>query len=143
MAGLRVIEDHILDRTKLATVRQELGAHFARILGYFAEDGIKSIAAIEDAVRIRDAAALVRPAHTLKGESLQFGAEPLGLTAERIERAARAAVEARSFPRGIEIEVESLRPLFEESLTALRRETAPVVGAAALRRPGGFGRKVG
>src|SRR3546814_10782947 len=56
-----------------------LGASFVRILGYFHEDGVKSVAAIEAAMRRADSAALVLPAHTLKGESHQFGAGPLAL----------------------------------------------------------------
>ncbi len=73
-----------IDREKLDTLRAELGLHFPRILSYFAEDGVKSLDAVEEAVRNRDAVALVRPAHTLKGESLQFGAAALGLAAEHV-----------------------------------------------------------
>src|SRR3546814_21159169 len=70
---------------QIAQVRRELGAGFVRILGYFREDGIKSVSAIEDAIRRRNAPALVIPAHTLKGEARQFGAERLSLMAEEIE----------------------------------------------------------
>lgn len=130
-----------IDREKLNALRQELGAHFPRILGYFADDGVKSLDQIEEAVRDRDAVALVRPAHTLKGESLQFGAQDLGAAAEHIEMRARDAVEARTFPLELVDYVQRLRPLFEQALTELRRETAPVVAAVPLRRAGGFGRK--
>ena len=133
-----------INRQTLNALRAELGAHFPRILSYFAEDGIKSVEAIEEAVRIRDTAALVRPAHTLKGESLQFGAEELGYAAEHVEMAARDGVEAHSFPRDIAIHCDRLRPLFEEALAALQQAAAPVVAPTMLRRPaGGFGRKVG
>src|SRR3546814_2978224 len=57
-----------LDWTAFQQARSELGASFVRILGYFHEDGVKSVAAIEDAMRRADSAALVLPAHTLKGE---------------------------------------------------------------------------
>ena len=134
----------LINRETLNALRAELGAHFPRILSYFAEDGVKSLDAIEEAVRIRDTAALVRPAHTLKGESLQFGAEELGYAAEHIEMAARAGVEAHEFPSDIIIHCERLRPLFEEALAALQQAAAPVVTPTLLRRPaGGFGRKVG
>lgn len=134
---------HINGET-LNALRAELGAHFSRILSYFAEDGVKSLDQIEDAVRNRDAVALVRPAHTLKGESLQFGAEALGYCAERVEMAARAGVEAHNFPAEIVEDAERMRPLFEEAIAALRLEVAPVAKPAPLRRPmGGFGRKVG
>ncbi len=139
-----------INRETLNAVRRELGAHFGRILSYFAEDGIKSVSAVEEAVRNRDAVAMVRPAHTLKGESLQLGAEELGYTAEAIEKAARSAVEARSFPADMIEYTIRLRPLFQEALIALQREAGPVmmapapVIAPAIRRPvAGFGRKVG
>ncbi len=133
-----------IDRETLNTLRAELGLHFPRILSYFAEDGVKSLDAVEEAVRNRDAVALVRPAHTLKGESLQFGAEALGLAAEHVEMRARAAVEARTFPDEIADHIVCLRPLFEEALSELRREAAPVIAPVPLRRAsGGFGRKVG
>ena len=136
-------EHPTIDREKLNTIRAELGTHFSRILSYFAEDGVKSVAAIEDAVRDRDTVALVRPAHTLKGESLQFGAEALGLAAEHIEKAARDGVEAHAFPADITEIATRLRPLFEEALAALEREAAPAIAQTPLRRAAGFGRKVG
>lgn len=133
-----------IDRVKLHALRQELGAHFPRILGYFAEDGIKSIDAIEQAVQARDAVAMVRPAHTLKGEALQFGAVPLGSAAELIEKTARQAVEDHLFPFDMIEHVICLRPLFERALNALRCETAPPAYGQATRRTAGcFGRKVG
>ena len=135
-----------INHETLSAIRLELGAHFPRILGYFAEDGVKSVQAVEEAVANRDAVALVRPAHTLKGEALQFGAEALGYAAEYIEQAARAGVEAHSFPLDIVEFSTKLRPLFEEALVALQHAVAPKPAAVAmpLRRPvGGFGRKVG
>ncbi|NIJ08861.1 HPt (histidine-containing phosphotransfer) domain-containing protein [Sphingomonas vulcanisoli] len=136
--------DMIVDREAFNALRRQIGADFGRIIGYFREDGIKSIRLIEDAMRNLNAAALVRPAHTLKGESLQFGAEPLGTTAERIERAARDAVEMHDFPHDIADEVAKLRPLFQETLAFFDKEVPPaVVAAASVRRAGGFGRKIG
>jgi HPt (histidine-containing phosphotransfer) domain-containing protein len=139
-----VSEYPTIDHAKLNALRGELGVHVTRILSYFAEDGVKSLEAIEDAVRIRDSVALVRPAHTLKGEALQFGAEALGYAAEYVEKSARDGVEARTFPRDIIEYSKCLRPLFEEALTALQHSAAPVVAPMPLRRAGtGFGRKVG
>jgi HPt (histidine-containing phosphotransfer) domain-containing protein len=135
-------EHPVIDREKLDAIRAELGAHFPRILSYFAEDGVKSVDAIEDAVRERDTVALVRPAHTLKGESLQFGAEALGLAAERVEKAARDGVEARAFPVEIVEFSTRLRPLFEATLAALRLEALSTATPGLLRRnAAGFGRK--
>lgn len=129
-----------IDTFKLDQARRELGADFGRILGYYEEDGAKSVAAIEEAVRTRNAVALVRPAHTLKGESLQFGAVLLGLAAERIEQAARQAVEDHTFPAEMIEETVCLRPLFAQALDLLKRAAAPT--APVRRVAGGFGRKV-
>src|SRR3546814_21193970 len=80
------VQTALVNWTEFAQVRRELGAGFVRILGYFREDGIKSVSAIEDAIRRRNAPALVIPAHTLKGEERQFGAERLSLMVEELDR---------------------------------------------------------
>jgi HPt (histidine-containing phosphotransfer) domain-containing protein len=137
--------DSLVDWAAFQQARSELGANFVRILGYFHEDGVKSVAAIEEAMRRSDAAALVIPAHTLKGESRQFGAEPLASLAERIEVIARTCVETRDEPsEALELVVE-LRPLFEHTLELLEREANPLVqrqagGGFGRRSAGGFGR---
>lgn len=129
----------LVDRDALARARGELGAGFVRILGYFREDGTKSVVAIEEAMRKGNAAALVIPAHTLKGEARQFGAEPLAALAEKIEDHARACVEHHDSPQDAIEDVVALRPLFLNTLSVLERDTNPL----AVRRSGGFGRKVG
>ena len=120
--------------------RSELGAGFVRILGYFREDGVKSVAAIESAMRAQSAAAMVIPAHTLKGEARQFGAEPLATLAETIENVARDCVELQDTPEHALEHIVKLRPLFTQTLELLEREANPIVS----RKPqgGGFGRKV-
>ncbi|MDB5679971.1 Hpt domain-containing protein [Sphingomonas bacterium] len=130
--------DQLVDWTAFQAARSELGAGFVRILGYFREDGVKSVAAIEEAMRNGNAAALVLPAHTLKGESRQFGAEPLSALAESIEYIARACVETRDRPDQALEHVVKLRPTFEATLTMLEREANPLVE----RRPQ-FGRRAG
>ena len=129
----------LVDWQAYAQARSELGAAFVRILGYFREDGIKSVTALEQAMRAGNAAAMVIPAHTLKGESRQFGAEPLGELAEAIETIARDCVEMQDTPDAALEHVVKLRPLFEQTLHLLERETNPLVE----RRPmaGGFGRR--
>jgi HPt (histidine-containing phosphotransfer) domain-containing protein len=131
----------LINRAEFARARAELGGGFVRILGYFREDGVKSVAAIEAALRANNAAALVIPAHTLKGEARQFGAEPLGDLAETIEVFARGCVERHDTPELAVEHVVKLRPLFQETLALLEREANPL----AQRRPmaGGFGRKAG
>lgn len=107
--------------------RAELGANFVRILGYFREDGVKSLDALEAAMRAQNAAAMVIPAHTLKGESRQFGADPLGDLAETIETIARSCVETREAPDGALPHVVALRPLFDQTLAMLEAEANPLV----------------
>ena len=133
-----MIEGQPIDWDALAAIRAELGADFTRIFGYFQEDGAKSVASIEDAIRDRDAVALVRPAHTLKGEAFQFGAVDLGLMAERIEQCARRAVEDHDFPVELTEQVVLLRPLFDAAMAALGHAAAPVM---PVRRAAVFGRK--
>ena len=127
----------IVDWTKFSRMRFELGANFVRILGYFREDGEKSVATIEDAMHRQDAAAIVLPAHTMKAEARQFGAEPLADLAEQIEVACRRALESHLFPDDLLPEVAKLRPLYLQTMGLLEEETNPL----AQRRGGGFGKK--
>jgi HPt (histidine-containing phosphotransfer) domain-containing protein len=128
----------LIDWAVFARARGELGAGFVRILGYFREDGVKSVAAIEAAMRAQNAAALVIPAHTLKGEARQFGAEPLGDLAEKIEIVARDCVESHDTPDQAMADVAALRGLFGRTLAILEAEVNPVVP-----RRQGFGRRIG
>lgn len=126
----------LVDWQAFFAARQALGADFIRILGYFREDGTKSVAAIEEAMRAKNATALILPAHTLKGESRQFGAEPLALLAEEIETVARRCVETHETPDDVLQQVVKLRPTFDATLALLEKECNPLVE----RRPG-FGKK--
>ncbi len=125
----------IIDWDAFQTVRAELGADFIRILGYFREDGAKSVDALEAAVRANKAVAMVLPAHTLKGEARQFGADAIGDLAEEIEDHARKCIEWGHDPDGAIEHVVKLRPLFVETMDAFDKEINPLVA----RR--GFGRK--
>jgi HPt (histidine-containing phosphotransfer) domain-containing protein len=128
----------LVDWSAYQRSRSELGAGFVRILGYFREDGVKSVGAIETAMRAFDACALIMPAHTLKGEARHFGAEPLADCAEAIEMIARDCVENRDTPEEALEHVVRLRPMFEQTLALLEREANPLVE----RRPvQGFGRR--
>jgi HPt (histidine-containing phosphotransfer) domain-containing protein len=130
--------DALVNWAAFSQARAELGANFVRILGYFAEDGVKSLERIEDAMRNNNAASLVIPAHTLKGEAHQFGAEPLAECAEAIEQIGRHCVENRYDPSEALEHVVRLRPLFNQTLALLEQETNPLVD----RRPA-FGRRFG
>ena len=120
--------------------RTELGPGFIRILSYFREDGEKSIGQIEQAMREENTVALVLPAHTIKGESRQLGAEPLAKVAELIETTARLCVETHRFPDELVPEVVELRRLFKETVDQFDKATNPLMTRAA-PAAGGFGRK--
>jgi histidine phosphotransfer protein HptB len=130
----------IVDWAHFEKSRAELGPGFIRILSYFKEDGVKSIAQIEAAMRDQNTTALVLPAHTLKGEARQLGAEPLAKIAELIESTARFCVETHRFPDEIVPEVVELRRLFDQTIALFEKETNPLVTRAAPQA--GFGRKV-
>lgn len=121
------MDEILVDWDEYRTTRTQLGASFVRILGYFREDGIQSVAAIEDAMRARAARGLVEPAQRLKEEALQFGAESLGTLAEDIEMFARHCVETQESPEEYLPRVVALRPLFDETLAVLEREANPLV----------------
>jgi HPt (histidine-containing phosphotransfer) domain-containing protein len=128
----------LVDWAAYSKARAELGAGFVRILGYFREDGVKSVAAIEAAMRGQSATAIVIPAHTLKGEARQFGALPLADLAEKIELLARDCIETRDTPEAALEDVVKLGPLFAQTLALLEREANPL---AERRIPTGFGRR--
>ncbi|MDX3899419.1 MAG: Hpt domain-containing protein [Sphingobium sp.] len=132
------LDTNLVEWAELTRIKAELGPGFVRILGYFREDGEKSITTIEQAFRARDAAALVLPAHTLKGESAQFGAYRLSSMAEDIEMVARRCVEFHENPEELIEVVVALRPCFTETLALLDRDASPL----AARRPAAFGRRV-
>jgi HPt (histidine-containing phosphotransfer) domain-containing protein len=117
----------IIDWVAFQTARSELGGDFIRILGYFREDGTKSVEALETAVRANNAVAMVMPAHTLKGDARQFGADALGDLAEIIEDHARQCIEWGHNPDDAIEHVVKLRPLFAETMEAFHKETNPLV----------------
>ena len=121
------LPDDLIDWKAFAETRNLLGGGFVRILGYFRDDGIKSVSAIEEALRLKDSAKLVMPAHTLKGEAWQFGAHGLALLAEEIEVAARHYVEIQIDPSDLVEKIVQLRPIFEAPLAALEAEASPLV----------------
>jgi HPt (histidine-containing phosphotransfer) domain-containing protein len=129
----------VIDWVHFEKSRSELGPGFIRILSYFREDGVKSIGQIEEAMRNENTTALVLPAHTLKGEARQLGAEPLAKVAELIETTARFCVENGRFPDELVPQVVELRKLFETTVELFEKETNPLVRRTA---PTGFGRKV-
>ena len=128
----------IIDWAHFEKSRTDLGPGFIRILSYFREDGAKSVAAIEQAMHAENTTALVIPAHTLKGEARQFGAEPLAAVAELIETTARLCIETHRFPDELVSDVVELRRLFQQTVDQFEKATNPLVTRV---RPNGFGRK--
>ena len=129
----------IVDWALFEQYRSELGPGFIRILSYFREDGARSVSQIEHAMREENTPALVMPAHTIKGEARQLGAEPLAKIAELIESTARLCVETHRFPDELVPQVVEMRRLFNETVELFDKATNPLMTRA---QPGGFGRKV-
>ena len=129
----------IIDWAYFEKNRAELGPGFIRILTYFKEDGTKSIAQIEQAMRDENTVALVIPAHTLKGESRQLGAAPLAKIAELIETTARFCIENGRFPDELIPHVVELRRMFDSTIEQFDKATNPLMTRSG---SGGFGKKV-
>ena len=94
---------------------------------------------VEDAMREENTPALVIPAHTIKGEARQLGAEPLAKVAELIESTARLCVETHRFPDELIPQVVELRQLFDQTVEMFDKATNPLMTRSG---SSGFGRKV-
>ncbi|WP_243455780.1 Hpt domain-containing protein [Sphingosinicella sp. BN140058] len=129
-------DEELVDWKVHARTRTQLGPAFVRILGYLREDGDKSVERIEDAMHRKDATGLVLPAHTVKTEARQFGAEPLGALAEEIEFAARRAIEGHYFPDDLVPQVARLRPLYARTIELLERDANPLCQRTPARAAG-------
>ncbi len=129
----------IVDWVHFEKSRAELGPGFIRILSYFREDGVKSIAAIETAMHEGNTVALVIPSHTLKGEARQFGAEKMAEVAEKIEQTARFCIETHRFPDELVPDVVELKRLWRATIELFDKETNPLQTRVT---SGGFGKKV-
>lgn len=132
----------IVDWALFEKNRTELGPGFIRIISYFREDGAKSVAQIEAAMREQSTTALVLPAHTIKGEARQLGAEPLAAMAELIETTARLCIETHRFPDELVPQVVELRKLFNDTAELFEQATNPLLTRGP-QGPTGFGRKAG
>lgn len=141
-SGVELLNDEqreVVDWAHFEKSRSELGPSFIRILSYFREDGAKSITQIEQAMHDENTIGLVLPAHTIKGESRQLGAEPLAQIAELIESTARLCVETHRFPDELVPEVVEMRRLFNDTVAQFDKATNPLMTRTA--PAGGFGRK--
>lgn len=134
--------NNVVDWAYFEKSRSEMGPAFIRVLSYFHEDGVKSITQIEEAMRGENTVGLVIPAHTLKGEARQFGANQLAAVAELIESTARICIETKRFPDELVKDVVELRRLFEATIQLFDKATNPLLSRGPQAAPGGFGRKV-
>ncbi len=127
-----------VDWAQFAQARSTLGGNFARLLGYFREDGDKSVTAIEDALRALDPAGMIGPADLLKSEAIQMGAMGLAELAEAIEFEARDCVEMHLSPDTLLESVVALRGAFGAVIAQFDRETNPLM-VRKPHRPGMLG----
>ena len=81
---------HEVNADAFADAQTSLGGKLGTVLGYYIQDAESYIDLIATAMEHHDPQGVVRPAHTLKSSSRQFGAMQLAELAERIEHAARA-----------------------------------------------------
>jgi histidine phosphotransfer protein HptB len=110
--------DVVIDWARFAQARSQLGSNFVRVIGYFREDGAKSVSAIEEGMRALNPIAMVGPADLLKMDAMQIGALSVAELAEDVEYAARDCV-------------MQLRAVLEETLEQLDREVNPLVARRA------------
>lgn len=130
-----------VDWARFAESRTALGSSFARLLGYFREDGDKSVSAIETALRAHDAIGMIGPADLLKTEAMQMGALGLSELAEAIEFEARDCVELRLGPDTLLESVVALREGFSAVVAQFDRETNPLMMRKPARVSIGFRQK--
>jgi histidine phosphotransfer protein HptB len=121
----------IVDMAQFAQCRARLGHNFARTIGYLRDDGLKSIAVIEEALRMGDAIGMIVPAEMIKTEAYDVGAIALAEMAEDIEFGARDRVEWRQSPDDLLESVVALRRLFTQTIGVINSEINPLVS----RRP--------
>lgn len=124
--------DSAVDWTRFEHARASLGVNFFRVLTYFHEDGGKAVTAIENAMRMNDAVALIGPAELLKSEAVEIGALGVAELAEEIELQARECVEWHQSPETLLEEVVKLRAIFGETVAAFDHEINPL----HVRKPG-------
>jgi HPt (histidine-containing phosphotransfer) domain-containing protein len=83
----------ILDQSVLAELRESVGddeEFIADLVATYVSEGEGHLSAMDAAADAADAAAIIRPAHTLKSSSAALGAMRLSQIAREIEMAGRA-----------------------------------------------------
>jgi histidine phosphotransfer protein HptB len=119
-------EEAAVDWARFAQARQQLGDNFLRLLGYFSDDGAKSVAVIEQAMRDRNAVAIIGPADLIKNDALQMGALDLAELAEDLEFGARDCIDLRQEPDSLIQQAMALRGVFESTVSQMEVRVNPL-----------------
>jgi histidine phosphotransfer protein HptB len=117
----------LIDWAVFNAARGQLGLAFMRIYGYFKDDAIIAVEAIETAMRSGNGPAMIDPAAALRSAAEQLGAERLAELAEDIELHARACLEAHMMPDDYVDRVVALRPLLDQTLAEIDAEVSPLI----------------
>jgi histidine phosphotransfer protein HptB len=110
-------DEPILDTGVLAELRESVGdddEFVADLAATYVGEGREHFAAMESAAAAGDAAAIVRPAHTLKSSSAALGALRIAEIARQIEFAGRGGETDRLMPL-----LEDARAAWTETLAAM------------------------
>lgn len=128
----QIVDTGAVDWPRFDQARISLGVNLLRVLNYFREDGGKAVTAIENAMRMKDAVAMIGPADLLRSEAVQIGAQGVAELAEEIEVQARDCLEWHQSPDSLLEPVVQLRAVFNETVAAFENETNPL----SIRKPG-------
>lgn len=110
----------MIDESVLAELAASVAgdtAFVADLVNAYIADSTDQVAAIEAALGAGDAAALVRPAHTLKSSSATLGATALAATARTLEMAGREGILDEPDAQGA---AEAVRGQWEAAVVGLR-----------------------
>jgi HPt (histidine-containing phosphotransfer) domain-containing protein len=84
-------KDGLLDPGAILVLSEEVGAErVGSVLAAFCDELARRLPLVEAAIAARDAGALTRETHSIKGSALAFGASALGEAASRANACGRA-----------------------------------------------------
>lgn len=112
-------EDQILDTAVLDELGESVGGDrgfVVELIETFLTDSARDVEAAASAVAAGDAAAVVRPAHTLKSSSATLGARRVTVAARALEMAGRSG----ALDEGARHTAGSLRTEWDAAAAALR-----------------------
>jgi HPt (histidine-containing phosphotransfer) domain-containing protein len=109
----------VLDANTLAELRESVGgddAFIADLVATYCAEAPEHLAAMSAAAEARDAAAVVRPAHTLKSSSAALGALRLAQMAREIEMSGR-----NGQSEGLSEQVAAASATWQQTLEEIKR----------------------